>query len=967
MASPHEQGEEHSKGENNEDEEGKREAITKTQPPKETSARRSHQIALNAHAASDRAPRTLCLRVFIGPEDSYESGSFSSSSRGGRGGGRSQNGGGRAVGDPGLESVAKARAEKAVRVCLTADVDSGEGAGAFEIDVIRPPAGGYRSPGMYLWSRGDTQTEIPVEVVFTDQQSALMVFRALEAEAERTGYDSRRPQHKPRGASVAPSPSLRHAAARPDLRCLTEFCFEPSKRDYFWPFVEPGLRSQMRLDEEAVYSVTEQGTSDVLSAMACVLLGVWPLRAPLPPVSTPRDQVDPSESPGFPFVMADATACVGGNALSFARFFPDVRAAEIDAERCELLRENVQLLGLDSRVRCLSVDWYESLGSADTAADAVFLDPPWGGIDYRNAKSVPITLGPTPMRDCVQRLRARHPRTRLVMMKLPLNGDLTPFEEWSLAQDDPNATSLGFHMCRVRFNKILVLIMDFASTSEEFATNMSRCIAGRSASPYLESTTSMSRWSSWECFVRDSARGKWIDATKRLPYASRASLYVPAAVALFEPSQILFPDELLILRRRQKLGSAGVAAVSSELRHWNYRVQNSPSVLPASTSPPRFWEPSRLSDERGHMRSSARMPDSLGCAFDDGNALIFRALTGGEGVDGLATRTVSVLAVTAAGLSHVVPVATALHAVHICDSSQITAWRGSLDVQRQTILFVGEEPGEADKPAAAECTQLASTPEALRSSLIARLEAELPKCDVFTVSTATLLEIGERDGASSAERALPGATEALFSVVAFAGLCLGVGSGASSVDESAGLLVVCIRSLADYHMCELFWLLTNMFEAVSVCAPDHADIGVAELVVRASRPRIAEIGLRSTLRRVLTSDWDSKAASLIARESLTSDFIGEHCRAAGFFGELRRAAVARSVNKTNPAVASILQAAQSQVREAVLGRLPVRTVTAEAADEAQATKRPRSPPETPACDDAEEPDRKKGKLDAESK
>ena len=87
-------------------------------------------------------------------------------------------------------------------------------------------------------------------------------------------------------------------------------------------------------------------------------------------------------------VITDATACVGGNTVSFARHFKKVQAIELDESRFHQLTHNLRLISTFysgsyflgevtlHKGDCLNV-------CAQLKQDVVFVDPPWGGSAYK--------------------------------------------------------------------------------------------------------------------------------------------------------------------------------------------------------------------------------------------------------------------------------------------------------------------------------------------------------------------------------------------------------------------------------------------------------------------------------------------------------------------------------------------------------------------------------------------------------
>ena len=93
----------------------------------------------------------------------------------------------------------------------------------------------------------------------------------------------------------------------------------PPRLKYKWRMLWGGLTTEaqaaIQMDEVATFSVTHMRVANEMSSILKTLGGV-----------SERSSI------------TDATACVGGNTASFARFFRSVHAIELDPHRCEMLR-----------------------------------------------------------------------------------------------------------------------------------------------------------------------------------------------------------------------------------------------------------------------------------------------------------------------------------------------------------------------------------------------------------------------------------------------------------------------------------------------------------------------------------------------------------------------------------------------------------------------------------------------------
>ena len=191
------------------------------------------------------------------------------------------------------------------------------------------------------------------------------------------------------------------------------------KREYFFSEVSPSLRCQIQMDEEASYSVTEMTLAEETSQLILDTLG-W---------SSPST-----------CTITDATACVGGNTVNFARHFSKVVAVECNPTRARFLQHNVNLLchsgsttatstthqppSCNVEVHCAD---YTAATLTLNKTDVVFFDPPWGGESYADrCKPVDLFLSGKPLVEICNSL-ATCQRTRFIVLKVPFNFGFTAF------------------------------------------------------------------------------------------------------------------------------------------------------------------------------------------------------------------------------------------------------------------------------------------------------------------------------------------------------------------------------------------------------------------------------------------------------------------------------------------------------------------------------------------------------------
>lgn len=165
-----------------------------------------------------------------------------------------------------------------------------------------------------------------------------------------------------------------------------------NKVDFLFKHVDAQIRGKLLLDEEALYSTTDQTTADKISVDIAKIV---------PRVST----------------ITDATACVGGNAYSFAQHFEKVYAFELDMTRARMLRHNMTLLG----ARNVVVQQGDAFDLCmNQYQDVVFMDPPWGGPGYRKHTAIELYLSGHHIAELCEQI-IRGGRARFIALKSPTN------------------------------------------------------------------------------------------------------------------------------------------------------------------------------------------------------------------------------------------------------------------------------------------------------------------------------------------------------------------------------------------------------------------------------------------------------------------------------------------------------------------------------------------------------------------
>jgi hypothetical protein len=141
-------------------------------------------------------------------------------------------------------------------------------------------------------------------------------------------------------------------------------------------------------------------------------------------------------------VITDAMACIGGDTLTFAKTFTKVNAIEMDKTRYDYLKHNMNLFNINN-INYYNDDYlniYDKL-----TQDVIYIDPPWGGPEYKSKKSVKIKLGEKKLEELCDNIIQKK-LCKLLVLKLPFNYDLSELKFYDLKM--------------VVLNKILIITIE---------------------------------------------------------------------------------------------------------------------------------------------------------------------------------------------------------------------------------------------------------------------------------------------------------------------------------------------------------------------------------------------------------------------------------------------------------------------------------------------------------------------------
>lgn len=112
-------------------------------------------------------------------------------------------------------------------------------------------------------------------------------------------------------------------------------------------------------------------------------------------------------------IITDATAGIGGNATYFCKKFKYVNLVENNYNVIELLKNNTS--GYSNKV--IYTCSYNTLKYI-LKQDVIFIDPPWGGTDYKNKKNINLFLDNENVLSVIENI---YNYTQFVFLKVPNN------------------------------------------------------------------------------------------------------------------------------------------------------------------------------------------------------------------------------------------------------------------------------------------------------------------------------------------------------------------------------------------------------------------------------------------------------------------------------------------------------------------------------------------------------------------
>lgn len=159
--------------------------------------------------------------------------------------------------------------------------------------------------------------------------------------------------------------------------------------------------TKLQLTEEGTYSVTRRRDADHIISIMNSTVGKLKEKS-----------------------ITDATACVGGDTINFALNFREVHSIEYSKDNFDALKNNVTVYELKN----VLLYFGDCMKLYNWASDVLYIDPPWGGPNYRNLESVELFLGSTRLDVWLEDVLSGPYRPSFVFLKVPSNYNSTPLQ-----------------------------------------------------------------------------------------------------------------------------------------------------------------------------------------------------------------------------------------------------------------------------------------------------------------------------------------------------------------------------------------------------------------------------------------------------------------------------------------------------------------------------------------------------------
>ncbi len=159
--------------------------------------------------------------------------------------------------------------------------------------------------------------------------------------------------------------------------------------------------NKIKYDKEGLYSITNYSDANTISEIILSLYNTKMLS------------------------ILDCTGGLGGNSISFCKYFSNVTSLEINKNRFKMLENNIKLYNYNN-IKLINDDSIEYLFKNYNNYDIYFIDPPWGGIDYKKNNNITLKMSNYKLIEIINILINKI-NDKLIVFKLPFNYNFNEF------------------------------------------------------------------------------------------------------------------------------------------------------------------------------------------------------------------------------------------------------------------------------------------------------------------------------------------------------------------------------------------------------------------------------------------------------------------------------------------------------------------------------------------------------------
>lgn len=216
--------------------------------------------------------------------------------------------------------------------------------------------------------------------------------------------------------------------------------------------------SKIKIDDDSFCYITIREIADIITKIICYHL----LEYNLNPQKT---------------IIADYTSGVGGNVLSFCKFFKYIYAIELDNIRADYLKNNIGVYGYKNIqvINGCAIEFNNSQ-LIEKNPNVIFIDPPWGGSGYKNSSNLTLSLGSINLEDLVINIAEKFSNhmakivetnhkekynnynNKFIILKLPKNYDVENF--YNYVKTKNNFLNYNIGMCLYILNKMIIIVCE---------------------------------------------------------------------------------------------------------------------------------------------------------------------------------------------------------------------------------------------------------------------------------------------------------------------------------------------------------------------------------------------------------------------------------------------------------------------------------------------------------------------------